>query len=150
MIDGNVGGDAIGSTAANAGHITTGKDNVQVVTTMDSGRQQHGETNELWRAVQRIETTVMSLGNKLDMALSEQGRLSQNDQAVTQQLSMVVQQQVHNTAQMTALTAAVAQHEQRLSRSESNGLSRTDWLLLALVIGGVALVAIFVLLWVYR
>jgi hypothetical protein len=66
------GGDGIGSTATDAGNIITGKDNVQVVTTMD--KRPHDDTNDLWRAVQRIETNVMSLGNKLDLALSEQGR----------------------------------------------------------------------------
>lgn len=141
------GGDGIGSTATDAGNIITGKDNVQVVTTMD--KRPHDDTNDLWRAVQRIETNVMSLGNKLDLALSEQGRLSQNGQSVTQQLSMSVQQQVQLATQVAALTTAVAQIERRLAILESRGFSRTDWLLLA-ILGCGALASLISIMWMYR
>lgn len=102
-------GDAVGAGIDDATDVTVGKGNVQQVVKVPDDR--HSDTGELWRAVQRIES-------KLDLSLSEQGRLVQQDASMMQQISMLTQQvsqisaqSVQFVSQLSHITAANAERD---------------------------------------
>ena len=94
-------GDAVGAGIEGAANVTVGKGNMQQTVTVPEERDRHGDNSDLWRAVQRMES-------KLDLALSEQGRLIQQDASMASQLAMLAQQVAHITTQLVQVASQLA------------------------------------------
>lgn len=95
-------GDITGADIDRAANVTVGKENSQQTVTVGGERNGVNELNEVWRAVQRIES-------KQDLAISEQGRLAQQYTGITHQLSMLTQQVTQIAAQVVQLVGQMAQ-----------------------------------------
>ena len=108
-------GDTTGADVEGSENTTVGKRNVQQVVNVDD--RQRGDTGDLWRAVQRVET-------KLDLALSEQSRLMQQDGNMAQQLALLAQQVATVAAQVTQLVSATAERDRRVGVLEQTIVQR--------------------------
>lgn len=120
-------GDSIGAGVDDSGNVTVGKRNMQQVVSMpDTG---HNNDNDLWRAVQRVES-------KLDLALSEQNRLVQQEATLTHQMAMLAQQVAQITAQVTTMAGQIMNIQQAQGSSATTSIDRILVIAAALVMIG--------------